>query len=173
MTRVKLILADTDFRECIAQNCTREADRKFCGHNLQHMVDVARIAYILMLEGRQIEQFMEECDINQKLAKEVIYAAALLHDIGRWLEYETGADHAAISAGLAPDILKRAGYYEPEISVITTAIMEHRRPQGQKSMLGACLYKADKLSRMCSHCDASGDCYKIDEMETLRETLIY
>ena len=52
-----------------------ERGRKFCRHQMEHLLDVARIAYILNLE--------------QKLGirKEVIYAAALLHDIGKYRQY--------------------------------------------------------------------------------------
>ena len=52
-----------------------EKDRIFCKHGIEHLLDVARIAYIENLE--------ENCDIS----KEMIYAAALLHDIGRFLQY--------------------------------------------------------------------------------------
>ena len=42
-----------------------------------HLLDVARLAWIFNLEA------------NQEISKERIYAAALLHDIGRHIQYET------------------------------------------------------------------------------------
>ncbi|MHB9093231.1 MAG: HD domain-containing protein, partial [Eubacteriales bacterium] len=92
------IMEDPLFAEYLSKNSIKETDRKFCRHTFQHLVDVARITYIQMLESGDIKSFCEEKDINMRLAREIIYAAALLHDIGRWKEYETGEDHAAVSA---------------------------------------------------------------------------
>ena len=47
-----------------------EIDRVFCCHGIEHSLDVARVAYIANLEQ------------NLGFQKEMIYAAALLHDIG-------------------------------------------------------------------------------------------
>ena len=52
-----------------------EKERKFCCHNLEHFCDVARIMYIFALEEQS------------ELTKDLIYATALLHDIGRAKEY--------------------------------------------------------------------------------------
>ena len=52
-----------------------EIDRVFCCHGIEHSLDVARVAYITNLEQ------------NLGFQKEMIYAAALLHDIGRWRQY--------------------------------------------------------------------------------------
>lgn len=48
----------------------KKKDRIFCGHDMGHLLDVARLAWIFNLEA------------NQEISKERIYAAALLHDIG-------------------------------------------------------------------------------------------
>lgn len=173
MTRIAAILADPFYGECLTKISAREADRKFCCHTFQHFVDVARITYILMLESGVIKRFMEENDLNIKLAKELIYAAALLHDIGRWQEYETGEDHARVSARLAVDLLARAGFNGKEQRIIRTAIEEHRSITGEVSTLGGVLCRADKLSRLCTRCEASAECYKFREMDTGRTPLIY
>ncbi|MCL4439767.1 MAG: HD domain-containing protein [Firmicutes bacterium] len=167
------IMEDPLFAEYLSKNSIKEADRKFCRHTFQHLVDVARITYIQMLESGGIKSFCEEKDINMRLAREIIYAAALLHDIGRWKEYETGEDHAAVSAELARDILRRTGFRESEIRIITTAISEHRRTTENMSVLGTFLYRADNQSRLCLRCEASNECYKFDQMETARKGLIY
>jgi len=173
LTRVESILEDTFYTECMAKIDAREEDRKFCRHNFQHFVDVARITYILMLESGAIKKFMEENNLNLKLAKELIYAAALLHDIGRWKQYDTGEDHADVSAGLAVEMLANTGFNDSEINVITTGIREHRRMTDNMSLLGEHLYMADNLSRICSRCATRDECYKFDEMETGRRMLIY
>ena len=50
----------------------KELNRKFCCHNIEHSLDVARIGYIMILEQ------------NLNIDKELFYAAALLHDAGRY-----------------------------------------------------------------------------------------
>ena len=70
-----------------------EIDRVFCCHGIEHSLDVARVAYITNLEQ------------NLGFQKEMIYAAALLHDIGRWRQYEKNIPHEEAGAALAADIL--------------------------------------------------------------------
>lgn len=173
MIRVEAILASPVFKAYVARNAEKEADRKFCCHGFQHLVDVARIAYILMLENGDIEKFAAANDLNRRTAREMIYAAALLHDIGRWKEYETGQDHAVLSAELAVDILAETGFSRIESGLITAAIAEHRRWTENMSLLGQHLFKADKFSRLCSRCEAAEECYKFEEMATAHKGLIY
>lgn len=161
------------FVECMSKIQIMETHRIYCGHGFQHLIDVARIAYIIMLESGDIHRFAEENDLNLRMAKEIIYATALLHDIGRWKEYETGEDHALVSADLAFGLLEDEGFNEKEVSLITGAIREHRKTDEGSSLLGKVLYKADKLSRLCSQCEAGSECYKFNRMETGREGLIY
>ncbi len=63
-------------------------------------MDVARIAYILSVDGAYA------------ISKEIIYAAALLHDIGKWKQYEDGTPHEKASADLAEQILEASGFSE-------------------------------------------------------------
>ena len=173
MDRLDRLLKDEVYRGYLDKNAAAEMDRKFCRHTFQHMVDVARIAYILLLETGDIRRFMEENDFNLRLAREVIYTAALLHDIGRWKEYAAGEDHAKAGAVLAQELLLKTGFSEAETEIITRGIREHRRLPEQKSLLGKYLHKADRLSRQCTRCEAAGECYKIAQMETGRIELVY
>lgn len=174
MERVDRIFQDPFFQECMTRNQVKEVDRKFCKHTLQHVIDVARIAYIIILENSDIRLFINEHNLSgREQAKEIIYAAALLHDIARWREYETGEDHAACGAEAAMEVLERAGFSREEIQIITRAIREHRRMGEDVSILGERLYRADNLSRACTQCEASGECYKIDDMETGTKFLVY
>jgi HD superfamily phosphodiesterase len=172
--RVDRILQDSFFQECMTRNQMREINRKFCKHTLQHVIDVARITYIIMLEKSDIKLFISEHNLSgREQAKEIIYAAALLHDIARWREYETGEDHAACGAEAAVAVLERAGFSREETKIITRAIREHRRMVEDVSILGERLCRADNLSRACTQCEASGECYKIDDMETGTKFFVY
>jgi len=124
-----------------------EKDREFCRHDIRHFLDVARIAMILNLqEGLKIE-------------KDVIYAAALLHDVGRDLQYLEGIPHEMASAEIAEGIFPNTDYSIEERESIILAIQNHRNSEvkGEKSLSGI-LYRADKLSRPCFFCKAEKMC---------------
>lgn len=124
-----------------------EKARIFCCHQMDHLLDVARIAYILNLE------------MNLGLDRELIYGAALLHDIGRLRQYKDGTPHEVESARLAKDILKDCDYSKEEIWLMTEAIVSHRLIEAEKEKnLKGFLYKADKLSRNCVFCPAKKNC---------------
>ena len=114
MERVNKILVHHKFIEYIDRIARLEESRVFCKHEITHLIDVARISYILSLEKKY------------DLGKEIIYACALLHDIGRWKEYEEGIDHAIASKELAVDILQDCGFKQEEINLICSAIGHHR-----------------------------------------------
>ena len=103
MDRINQILHHPLFITYMETNATKEKGRSFCRHNMEHVMDVARIAYILNIEEAH------------QVSKDMIYAAALLHDIGRHVQYETGEKHVFVSARLAPEILRDCGFEEDEI----------------------------------------------------------
>ena len=147
MQRVNQILEADAFKEYLGKNEQAEANRKFCHHDMGHFLDVARIAMIINKE----EQYGVET--------ELIYAAALLHDIGRWQQYEDGTPHEKASAVLAPDILQKCGFDKKEIALIVKAISRHRDSEVKEQKdLDGLLYRADKLSRPCFSCKAEKDC---------------
>ena len=160
MRRVASIINDPYYKDCLERNAAAEVNRRFCKHDLQHMLDVSRITYMLMLE--------ENVPKGQPVFnREIIYAAGLLHDLARWLEYQTGEDHAAAGARLAGAVLDRSGFTEWEKELIVTAISEHRAGSEEKvSLLGRYIARADDLSRPCYQCQARAECYKLDRMET-------
>lgn len=122
-----------------------EKERKFCRHTAEHFLDTARLAYIYVLE--------EGLDIP----KDIIYAAALLHDIGRHLQYEKGIPHEKASAGIAGEILPDCGFGKEECDMILDAILNHRR-QTEQSDFAAVFYRADKMSRCCFSCPVREEC---------------
>ncbi|KUK36325.1 MAG: uncharacterized protein PWQ99_1344 [Clostridia bacterium] len=174
MERIDAIVRDPLFQECLAKTAEIEKEREFCKHDLQHFVDVARITYILILESGALWSFIRDNDLKgTREAKEVVYAAGILHDIGRWRQYETGEDHSAVGARYAGEIMERAGFTPNEIRIVTRAILEHREHGDQMTLLGELLHRADNLSRACHECSAQKKCYKFPTMETGNLVLIY
>ena len=127
-----------------------EKTRIFCRHQTEHLLDVARIAYILNLEG------------GLGLSRDLIYTAALLHDIGKSRQYEEGIPHETASAALAERILSDMpsdlAFTAEEQLQILTAIRGHRKPRSGAGPLESLLYKRDKMSRTCFACPAEPEC---------------
>lgn len=169
-SRVKALLSHPLFQKYIARNESRERNRPFCRHDWQHLIDVARICYMLVLEA-QMDSGAFPGWGRQEL-RDVVYAAGLLHDIGRWRQYDTGEDHALAGACLAGDILLDAQFSQREMDVITSAIANHRSGSRGGGALGEALRRADDLSRPCWRCDALDECRKKDWMPTV-QGLVY
>ena len=157
MQRVEIILRSSVYQDYVEQIRRREETRRFCRHERNHFWETARTAYILYLSGEdpcpELEPFAPEA------VKEMIYAAAFLHDIGRFLEYDDPSkDHAVESAVLARPLLAGAGFSNAEIPPILSAIAHHRLKDGKGFDL--LMYRADKESRPCYDCPALGECKK-------------
>ncbi|AFM39196.1 putative HD superfamily hydrolase [Desulfosporosinus acidiphilus SJ4] len=157
MTRLNCLLDHQDYlayQEMIDQ---LEKSRQFCKHGFDHGLNVARIGYAYILEQG-----------GQVLSKEVVYAAAFLHDIGRWVEYKSGEDHAEASAKLALPILEDCKFNSEETKIIVEGIREHRRHSSDHlSLLGRALALADDWARDCRHCSTQKQCYKYNHAMSL------
>ncbi len=153
MDRIDKILNDNEFKLRMKTIITSEYKRKFCRHGLGHALSVARIAYIISLEEKL------------GLEKEMIYAAALLHDIGRYTELEKEMSHHMAGAITAEPILKRAYFSDQEIEIITGAISKHKQETMETDALSRILFRADKLSRNCFLCDAKDECYWDEDLK--------
>lgn len=127
-----------------------ETERIFCRHQMIHLLDVARIAYIRNLEE------------GLGLSKELVYAAAILHDIGKSLQYEAKIPHELAGVEIAEEILselpEEVSFSEEEKAQILTAIKGHRRLREDAKTLERLLYESDKTSRMCFACPAEVQC---------------
>lgn len=147
MDRIDRIINHPAFRENLRKNHEAEKDRRFCRHDISHFLDVARIGLVISLEeGLNIE-------------RELIYGAALLHDIGRHMQYTQGIPHEQASALIAPEILRDCGFDNNETEVIITAILNHRNETvAQENSLLGVLYRADKASRPCYICSVDQEC---------------
>lgn len=157
MERVNAILQHEKFIYHLEANRAAEADRRFCCHNMEHFLDVARIGMLINLE----EQL--------GILKEWIYAVALLHDMGKHRQYEAKVPHEVASAEIAPEILKECGFDDKETGVIVDAILHHRDVSVREEQnLRGLLYRADKASRACYGCPVAEECNWSDEKKNLR-----
>lgn len=147
MNRVNAVWNHGLYREAYQKIQELEHGRRFCGHSAEHFLAVARLAWIYSLEDRA------------GLNREIVYAAALLHDIGRYRQYLDGTPHHEASAELAARILPECGFREEETEEILGAILGHRSPElRQEKSLRGYLYRADKQSRNCLACGALTEC---------------
>lgn len=189
MERVNRILNHDLFKKYLKKNKSAEENRQFCHHDMGHFLDVARLAMIFYLKercaqtavdrtktdvqtaGGGAENGAQGCDGKKgsfgaklygsepQISEELIYAAALLHDIGRWKQYEDGTPHEKASAELAPEILADCGFRAEETEQILTAILNHRNEKiKEEQSLSGILYRADKMSRSCFACEAEAAC---------------
>lgn len=147
MERVNRILSNPVFLDNLRKNEAAEEGRIFCHHNMEHFLDVARIAMLLNLQE------------GLGIAQDTVYGAALLHDIGRHEQYGAGTPHEVASARIALEILADCGYSREEAGEIAEAIAQHRdsRAAGRADLAGI-LYRADKASRACFCCKAQEQC---------------
>ena len=153
MQRVWNIYEHPLFEEGLEKNEEAEKEREFCHHDMNHFLDVARLMYIFSMERGYV------------LEKEEIYAAALLHDIGKWQQYEAGIPHEIASAEIAKRILEETGFTRAESDRILFAILSHRgkaegteNTEQDKLQFAEILYDADKISRACYACPAEKEC---------------
>ena len=76
MERIQKIWEHPLYQQCLSRIRALEENRIFCRHTPEHFLDVARLAWIQVLE--------QGLDVSRP----VVYGAALLHDIGRFRQYE-------------------------------------------------------------------------------------
>lgn len=122
-----------------------EKDRCFCRHTGEHFLDVARLAYISVLEQ------------GLPLSREVVYAAALLHDIGRDEQYQNGTPHQEAGARISAEILTDLDFSPEETAQILSAVRSHRSLT-PNTAFESLFYQADKKSRNCFLCPAQAEC---------------
>ena len=161
MDRVNKVLFHPQYQQYYQEIQSLEADRKFCGHTIDHFLAVARLSFIMVQEAG--------LDID----KEVVYAAALLHDIGRYLEYTKGTPHHEGSVLIAQELLPECGFNDTEIAIIIQAIKGHREAFQKRyckawdeelyklsdaDNFAAIFNQADKLSRNCFACSVADEC---------------
>jgi len=100
---------------------------------------VKRVHSIAMEIGRELR-----ADLR------VLGAAALLHDVGRFREEDTGISHSKLSGDMGEGILRELEYTDAEIQGVKEAIRTHRFSEDltPTSLEGEILSDADKLDAM-------------------------
>lgn len=168
MVRIDKLINDSCFLQKMQLLEQLEQNRQFCRHGWEHCLDVARAAVILNAER------------GFNISKELIYAMALVHDIGRGEEYLEGRPHEEAGVEIAKEILNRCDFTQWEIELITYAIGHHSQKgiqdeknteklkdknSGQskldwihKENLTNLLVEADKKTRLCFQCKAADKC---------------
>ena len=96
--RVRQIVTHPLYQQEFSALQKAEQERIYCNHTMEHFLDVARLAY------------MENLERGLGVDKELIYAAALLHDIGRHLQYTKNIPHDEAGAQLAEIIMADCGF---------------------------------------------------------------
>lgn len=156
MERINLILQNPAYMSSLQEIAVCEKERLFCKHDLEHFLSVARMMYINSLEQ------------NIKVEKAIIYATAILHDIGRHVEYINGTPHAIASAALAKEILLLVGgFSQEEQSRMVVAISQHNASQAEDP-LTTLLQWADHESRECIYCTVKSQCKWSEEEKNRR-----
>jgi HD phosphohydrolase family protein len=159
MKNTDIVLNHTLFNEKINKIENDEKTRVFCKHDFSHLMDVARICYIINLEE------------NLNIDKDLIYVTALLHDLGRADEVDTGINHSILSQEIAQEILKDLDFDDESKQRIISAIKHHRTNKENDDRFIEIFYKADKMSRMCFRCPARSICNWPEEKKN--KTVIY
>lgn len=159
MKNTEIVLNHKIFNEKINKIENDEKTRVFCKHDFSHLMDVARICYIINLEE------------NLNIDKDLIYVTALLHDLGRADEVDTGINHSILSQEIAKEILEDLDFNDESKQRIINAIKNHRTKEKNDDRFIEIFYKADKLSRMCFRCPARSICNWSEEKKN--KTVIY
>ena len=150
MDRVNAIISQPLYRKYYDRLEEIERDRIFCRHQMPHLLDVARIM--------EIRNLAEELGFD----RELIYAAAVLHDIGKSLQYTDKIPHEKAGEKIAAQILdglpQEMVFSEEEKGMILRAIRGHRRLREDMEPFERLLCESDKASRMCFACPAEEQC---------------
>lgn len=155
MEKVNAVLTNKIYQSIVTELAYLEKDRIYCKHDIEHFLAVARIGYIINLEeGLCID-------------KEIIYVTALLHDIGRYLEYKKEIPHEQASIIISKKILEQIRFTQEEQQQILYAIQTHRIEENSTNefykTVKDLIYRADKLSRNCFLCNSYKRCYWKEE----------
>ena len=145
MNKTGLILQNEKFNLALCELNKLEKDRKFCKHDITHLIEVARI----MLKINRTE--------NLDIEHDLIIATSLLHDLGRVNQYKFNIDHRVGGKEIITTILKECTFNKEEIDKILEAISLHKT--SSSNQLADLLYRADILSRPCYLCKMKNECY--------------
>ena len=171
------VLKHPIFQAYISEIQQLEKDRIYCCHKLEHAIDVARLAWIYYMEDRFEEETQNVSGLQWKrpsygewmeekeTMKDLLYTAALLHDIGRVSQYRTGVHHSITGVPLAMQILQDISVPEDWIKEIIDVVSEHSHGavSEKKKNVEYYITKADHDCRLCFACEARESCKWTEE----------
>ncbi|MHA2384474.1 MAG: HD domain-containing protein [Candidatus Thorarchaeota archaeon] len=106
---------------------------------MQELIQAGRGAHTLDHTTRVYALCMkigEELNANLR----VLGAAALLHDVGRAREEETGISHSILSGEMGRGVLSESGFKDVEIDQVVDVIRTHRFSEGIEPKLKDLMY---------------------------------
>ncbi len=120
----------------IIEQYAKEQMAKLGLHGWPHVKRVQRLCM-------QLAKTMKEVDV------EVLSAAALLHDVGKYVEKENSAvDHGRISAEMAEEFLSSVNFDEKKVNAVCQAIRVHTHGEEPRSVEAEIVHDADFLDKM-------------------------
>ncbi len=175
MKYLNRLIHHESYRAVYQQLVELEEDRMYCKHDMNHFLDVARLAANINMEK------------NLQVDLEMIYLCAFLHDIGRGINDKKQISHSQASANLAREILLHIDYPTQQMETILYAITRHGT-RGNVDLLlqneymagfftagddvpgklTFLLQTADQLSRSCYLCPVEASC-KWKEQEKIKK----
>ena len=121
-------LGDEGFRaELRRAPCTRSGHHAYLGGLIEHTVAVATLAF-------------ETCALHPRLDSDLLLTAAILHDVGKTLEFQLGAEialseagalvgHVALGQQLVAERARRLdGFPEGKLHTLSHCILAHHGP---------------------------------------------
>ena len=125
---LRSFLDDEAFRaELRRAPCTRSGHHSYLGGLLEHTVAVSTLAF-------------ETCALHPRLNSDLLVTAAILHDVGKTLEFELGAEialteagallgHLTLGQGLVAERARRLdGFPEAKLHALSHCILGHHGP---------------------------------------------
>ena len=216
MKYTERLLKSETFLKIMGQVRVLEKDRIYCHHELEHALDVARIAWIYYLEDENRERLsglsgacLEEAPSRKKEGsdfgkpertlkaditeedpesreapetyaegkecaerKDLFYVAALLHDIGRAAQYESGVHHSIAGLQIAAGILEEIGFPEKEAQAVLAVVAEHPL-SGDTSAAGNIKIASNKkAAETAEESELENDCPDVENREALPQDSI-
>ena len=159
MERLNAIIQHKRFRDVLFRLEQCEREREYCCHGIDHLLAVARTAQVLNLER------------GAGQSRELLYAAALLHDIGRLAQYEEGIPHETAGVPIAQEILKDSAFDAQEQDCILSCVGCHHARRFGGTSVPDLIFEADKRSRPCFLCRATETCKWKDERKNRELTI--
>ena len=143
MPRLNAVWNHPLYQKYYRENEKIEHDREFCCHQITHLLDVARIAYIKNLEA----------------------------GLGIDKEYTDKIPHEIAGEKIAGEILdtlsEKDAFSEAERAWILEAVRGHRRKCNGMSEVARLFYECDKRSRNCFACPVKEQCNWSEEEKNM------